>query len=109
MRPQDQQRVNFWRSAWRPVVAITCCVCLVAFTFTVCFLLLTGRATLAEATAIIVAGFTAFTAPLTVMIGGRSLEKSKGQSIPKNEVVDDDVVWEPAPTDFETAENQRIG
>lgn len=86
MRAQDQDRVNFWRSAWRPMVAVTCCICLIVLIFAVAALLLLRYAPLTDATAIILAALTALSTPLSIMIGGRSYEKAKGRSIPANEL-----------------------
>lgn len=72
--------INVARRWWRPVFAFLATACVVAVVAVVCWLLITGRADLASAQAVLITIITALSAPLSVFIGGRSYEKVQGAS-----------------------------
>ncbi len=92
MIASDQQRVNFWRSAWRPFVAVIGAICLFMIVFTVCMMLVLSLTKFDQASAVLVAMVGSICTMLTAFIAGRSYEKARGQSIPPNELHNEEFV-----------------
>lgn len=67
-----------WSLWTRPAITYAMCLCILAMIATICYLLIAGKATLVDASALLMTIFGAFSPVLTSIVLGKSYERGRG-------------------------------
>lgn len=108
LTPKEAKRYYKWSLWTRPAITYVMVTCVWAMVGTICYLLLVGKASLTDASALLMTIFGAFTPVLTSIVLGKSYERARGVNS-ENEAIQNTIPPNPIPDNSDASPSSIQG